>query len=96
MATRTERLAPVTLSAPGNGAAWKLPFQSEFGGVSVFVSGTFGGSTVRLQISPDGTTWAPVGGTLSAPGAISVTAAARFARIVATGGTPNISAQLLT
>lgn len=96
MATRTERYPAVTLSAAGNGTAWKLPYQSEFGGLALYVSGTFGGSTIKLQISPDGANWADIGGTLSAPGVISATAPARYARVVAVGGTPSISAQLNT
>jgi hypothetical protein len=96
MAERVERNATVNFTAAGNGAAWKLNYQNSFGGLALFVYGTWGGSTATLQISPDGTNWAAVGGAgITANGVINVTAPARYARCVMTGGTPTVSAQLL-
>lgn len=96
MAERVERNANVVFTAAGNGTAWKLNYQNSFGGIALFVHGTFGGSTATLQISPDGTNWASIGGAgLTSDGVINVTAPARYARCVMTGGTPSVTARLL-
>jgi len=60
---------------------------------TVYVYGTFGGTTVTVQISPDGTNWFTVTGlSFTDVGAINMEARAAFIRGVVTGGTtPSIT-----
>jgi len=84
---KVEVSAPVTLAAAGNSATVPIPFINSAGVLSAHVYGTFGGTTVTMQASLDGTNWSTVGGSITAAGVISAVIATRFARIVATGGT---------
>lgn len=58
---------------------------------TLFVWGTFGGSTVKLQISPDGTNWFDVSGAdaITAAGALNVEFRAKQVRGSVSGGTAN-------
>lgn len=50
-----------TLSLVENGSvAIALPHSHSDGLVTVYVSGDFGGGTLAVSLSPDGTTWFPV------------------------------------
>lgn len=51
-----------------------------------YVWGTFGGATVTLQISPDGTNWFGTGVAITAQGASNVEFRANFVRAVSSGG----------
>lgn len=90
------------LTAAGNGNGNGMPIR-QWGNreiehlYTLFVSGTFGGAAVTLEISPDGSTWFPITGlSITALGCINVEFRAPFVRAVVTGGAgPSIDALLL-
>ena len=77
----------IALAATGASSAVAIPYQNGGCVITAHVYGTFGGTSVKLQVSPDGTNWGDAPGTaVTAAGAISAVVACRFARIFATGG----------
>lgn len=90
MSQRIEASPVRALNAAGNGATTNIPFMGAHGIITIYVWGTFGGTSVKAQVSPNGTDWFDVTGptALTAAGYLSFSnVAARAVRIVATGGT---------
>lgn len=88
MSDKIELSQSVAIAAAGNGAAVQIPYLNSAGLITAFVSGTFGGTSVKAQVSPDGTTWfdAPAA-PITANGMLSITGiACRQVRVVASGG----------
>lgn len=80
----------LTAAGAGNGTAvtiseWGNRYNSRI--YTLFVWGTFGGSTVTLEISPDNSNWFPVAGiSITAAGAVNAEFRAPYVRAVVTGG----------
>ena len=81
----------LTAAANGNGATTEI---KQWGNrelvrlFTLFVFGTFGGATVTLQISPNGTDWFTVSGvSITSASAINVEFRAPYVRAVVSGGT---------
>jgi hypothetical protein len=77
------------VNAAGAGASSAVVEAHLCGPASLTVTGTFGGTTVKAQGSPDGVNFADINGlTLSAAGVVSIDAVvAKFVKIVTVGGT---------
>lgn len=77
------------LSAPTTTSAeLQVGAQSHPGGFNtLYASGTFGGGTLTIQASPNGTDWFSIpSGTLSAAGVLNFTVRAGKVRLVVVGG----------
>ena len=81
-----------TLTEDDTAEGWTPPPRAARAG-AMQVTGTFGGATVALQGSNDGTTWSALddvhgeAASLSAAGIVEFGTAARYIRPAATGGT---------
>jgi hypothetical protein len=77
--------AATTGAANGNGQTFDIPIN---GLVTVYVSGTFGGGNVQIQVSPDhGVTWMNLGAALSSTTSVTSTIVATAIRAIVAGAT---------
>ena len=97
MSQKIEVSAPVVLSASGTTVGQSVRYMNDFGAVTAFAFGTWGGGTLTAEISADNVNWADSGATgITANGALkvggSVAVAFKFIRAKLSGATsPSLS-----
>lgn len=97
MSQKIEVSAPVVLAGNGVTVSQSVRYMNDFGAVTAFVNGTWGGGSLTAEISADNINWADSGATaITANGALkvggSVAVAFRFIRAKLAGATaPSLS-----
>lgn len=89
-------LSAQALAANGN-ATFTIPYMNAAGLITAYVSGTWGGGSAKLQVSPDGTLWLDAVAAITADGKLALSGVlARKVRVNLAGATsPALTVNLL-